>query len=168
MYRKSGVPEDVLYVASEIFHNLTVSAILNFTRCVQNNHSILHCVTVAGSYSGEEEGCSHIRLGLSMYYVHILRWFSIFPRNQILLLRLEDLVSNSSGSMNKVWSFLEVATFDKVIQSKVNQNPWIRNKKYKNYFKMWPKTRNILKEFFNPYNSMLAKLLHDKSYLWKE
>lgn len=31
---------------------------------------------------------------------------------------------------------------------------------------MWKKTRDLLDEFFRPYNGMLARLLGDERFLW--
>lgn len=162
------VPEKVLPIASEIFHNLTVLAVQEFVNCINNHNTEFHCVTLVGSFSGEEAGCEKVRLGLSIYYIHILRWFSVFPRNQFLLLRLEDLVANSVKSMKRIWSFLTVSNNITVIKSRQNSNDWINRSEYRGHFTMWKKTRNLLKDFFHPYNLKLTELLDDQRYLWKE
>ena len=38
--------------------------------------------------------CSGPRLGLSLYYFHLVRWMGVLPRNQLLFLRTEDLLEN--------------------------------------------------------------------------
>ena len=38
--------------------------------------------------------CNGPRLGLSLYYFHIVKWMSVLPQNQLLFLRTEDLLSN--------------------------------------------------------------------------
>ena len=38
--------------------------------------------------------CNGPRLGLSLYYFHIVKWMSVLPKNQLLFLRTEDLLSN--------------------------------------------------------------------------
>lgn len=163
-----SVPEYILPIASELFHNLTVLAIQDFVNCMNSNHTQLYCVTFAGSISGEEAGCERLRLSLSLYYSHIVRWFSVFPQKQILLLRLEDLIANSLSTMSKVWSFLDVTNIGTRLKFKVNGNSWIRSKKNSMYFKMWQKTRDLLSNFFHPYNNMLAELLNDHQYLWND
>ena len=162
------VPEHILPVASEIFHNLINAAIQNFSNCINSNHTVFYCATISSGISGHEAGCNHVRLGLSMYYIHILRWFSVFPRSQILWIRMEDLISNPLESMKYVWSFLDMPYIEVSVNTASNRNSWIKNSKYSAYFSMWPKTRDTLVEFFNPYNVKLAELLDDMDYLWNE
>lgn len=165
---QSMVQRNIFPKASEIFHNLTVLAVEEFMNCINNNHTEFYCVTLAGSFSGENAGCEKVRLGLSVYYIHILRWFSVFPQNKFLLIRLEDLVTDSVDSMKRVWSFLKVSSINTVIKSKENSNDWISSSKYKDHFIMWEKTKDLLKDFFHPYNLKLAQLLDNQHYLWNE
>lgn len=165
---KITVPDNILPKASEMFHNLTVLAIQEYLNCVNNDYSQFYCATLVGSISGEAAGCKKVRLGLSMYYIHVLRWFSVIPRHQILLIRLEDLIANVTESMNKVWSFLNVPSVSTVLKSKQNGNNWITSSKYSAHFTMLEKTRSILKNFFHPYNFKLAELTNDQRYLWNE
>lgn len=144
---------------SEKFHNYTLSAIRDFNTCLQK-HNIFHCVMLAGMVGGEEVACADVRLGLGVYFVHLERWLSVFPRDQILAIRMDDLVSNPVMKMNEVWSFLGVPSFDVVpIRTKVNSNS-------RNAYKMLPETRRILSDFFSPHNRMLAKILDNEGYLW--
>ena len=102
-----------------------------------------------------------------MYYLHLLQWLSVFPRAQMLFLRFEDLVTNATETMNKVWSFLNVTAAEvTTIDHRVNANSWVTSEKYSTHFQMWSFSRDTLTEFFYPFNSMLADLLHDVSYLW--
>lgn len=151
-------------LASEMFHNYTVSAILDFLSCINLGQTQFYCATLAGNVAGEEVACTDVRLGVSIYYVHVQRWLSLFPRKQILLIRMEDLISDSLRTMTQVWSFLAVSSTHthEVINEKINSNSWT----YKN-FAMLPQTRNILEIFFYPYNYLLAELLNDTRYLWK-
>lgn len=162
------VPESILLQGSELFHNYTLFAIGEFLNCINIGHSLFHCTTLEGSVAGEDAACSKVRLSLSMYFVHFVRWLSVFPRSQMLVMRIEDLTSNSLIAMKRVWSFLGVFNHNKVINYKVNSNSVNINSKYADHFKMWPETRDILRDFFYPYNFMLAKLLDDQQYLWKE
>ena len=165
---KIKVPDNVLPIASEIFHNYTVLAIQEYVNCVSKNNSQLFCATLVGSVSGEDAGCHRVRLGLSMYYIHILRWLSVIPQHQILLLRLEDLIENATEGMNKIWSFLNVPNVNTVKKSKQNSNKWITEGKYSAHFTMLEKTRHLLKDFFHPYNLKLAEYTNDQRYLWNE
>ena len=165
--RNYSVPEHVLPVASEIFHNSTVAAIQDFVRCIMSGHTQFHCTTLAGSFPGPRDACKTIRLGLSMYYIHLVKWFSVFPHDQILPLKFEKLISEPSKTMERVWQFLGVPGPEVApIERNINENKWIISSKYSEYFKMWPETRDLLREFFEPYNEALAELLDDQEYTW--
>ena len=165
---KYVIPEQIPPIASELFHNCTVSAIDNFIKCVRSGRTQFYCATMAGSRPGKKSVCGHVGLGMSIYYLHVVRWFSVFPRSQILLIRTEDLSAHPSTTMNQVWSFIDVYESSHQIKEKINRNAWIDDSKYSKYFKMWPETRKILWEFFKPYNLKLAKLLNDERFKWTE
>lgn len=145
-------------LAPKIFHNYTVSAILHFNNCVES-HSIFFCAML-GSVAGEDVACTDVRLGLGIYYVHIQRWFSVFPHNQLLLIRMEDLVAEPLKTMKEVWSFVGVFSTTRSIKQKINSNS------VNEEFTMLPETRKELITFYSPFNLMLANLLDDHRYLW--
>lgn len=51
-----------------------------------------------------------VRLNLGMYIIFLLDWMTVFQREQILVLRLEDYAANLRGTINKVFDFLSVGT----------------------------------------------------------
>lgn len=51
-----------------------------------------------------------VRLNLGMYIIFLLDWMTVFQREQILVLRLEDYAANLRVTINKVFDFLSVGT----------------------------------------------------------
>ncbi len=155
-------------IAASVFHNYTVTALQEFSACIESGNTQLHCTTLAGSYPAPEAACKGVRLGVSMYYVHLIKWFRIFPREQLHVTRLEDLVSDPSGTMAKVWDFLCVPLDVKfqTIDKKIKPSKW--NLSDSGDFKMLPETMTLLRQFFHPYNVKLAELLDDERFLWTE
>lgn len=51
-----------------------------------------------------------VRLNLGMYIIFLLDWMTVFQREQILVLRLEDYAANLQATINKVFDFLSVGT----------------------------------------------------------
>ena len=49
-----------------------------------------------------EVACKGPRIGLSLYYFHIIRWLNILPRDHILFLRTEDFLTDPYTAMKKV------------------------------------------------------------------
>ena len=72
--------------------------------------------------------------------------------------------------IQEVWQFLGVPlpSEAEIKLTHKNANTWISSSKYKDSFHMDSKTRQILTEFFKPYNLRLARLLNDTRFLWKE
>lgn len=52
-----------------------------------------------------------------MYIVFILDWLTVFHRDQILVLRLEDYAANLKTAIKAVFDFLSVGTYHKVLFS---------------------------------------------------
>jgi len=72
--------------------------------------------------------------------------------------------------IQEVWQFLGVSlpSEAEIKLTHKNANTWISSSKYKDSFHMDSKTRQMLTEFFKPYNLRLARLLNDTRFLWKE
>lgn len=49
-----------------------------------------------------------VRLNLGMYIIFLLDWMTVFQREQILVLRLEDYAADLRLTINKVFDFLSV------------------------------------------------------------
>ena len=164
------VPDSVMETSSELFHNLSVSAINEFHDCVRRGLSKFECTMRAYSDTGEVYACKQTRLGISLYYYHIVKWLSFFSREQFMIVRMEDLSSDPYAVTSSVWKFLELNPisrdhFNTNVRS--NANSWIVSEENKNNFKMWPETRQMLDDFFAPYNELLAVMLGDDKFLWK-
>ena len=170
-----NIPNDVALHASEIFHNHTVSVVDDFKTCLLENRSEFECVMRANSEDGKVAACMGARVGVGLYYFHIVKWLSILPRNKFLFLRMEDLIEDTFNVMLKVWTFLEVDSLSKEVldhhiqnSMKTNANTWIGLEEYRDKFKMSTITHRQLTSFHQPYNKRLAKLLNDDRFLWND
>ena len=176
-WRQKGkyiIPRYYVEQGEEMFHNLTVQAIKNFQSCTQMGIFIFECVRIAtvGCYNSVSD-CFKIRLGIGLYYYHIVPWLNNITRENFLFLRTEDLAQDPYAVMKEVWTFLELKAQTKenlmrVFQesSEWNKNSWIKSNQYKNSFSMLPETAKLLSTFYQPYNQLLAQLLSDHRYLW--
>lgn len=54
-----------------------------------------------------------VRLNLGMYFVFLLDWLTVFHKEQILVLRLEDYAANLKVTIKKVFDFLSVGAYPK-------------------------------------------------------
>ena len=170
-----NIPMETVLRASEIFHNHSMRVLDDFQDCLQNGNSEFACVMRANSEDGIYSACRGARVGVGLYYFHIVKWLSILPRSSFLFLRMEDLIGDPFSVMVKVWKFLEIAPLTKEVLDyhienlvKTNANSWIVSEKYRDKFTMSPVTRRYLGLFHQPYNVRLATLLKDERFLWDD
>ena len=144
--------------ALDTFHHQTSKVIMRFLSCTDSGHSALSCVK---NKTIDDRNTEYYYVGLQtcMYYYHLLPWLSIWPRERFLFLRTEDLADDFSLTMSKVWHFLNLDDFSetKVVFEKLNGHP-----------KLPAHTKELLDTFFQPHNELLANLLSDSRYLWKD
>lgn len=48
---------------------------------------------------------------MGLYVIYLLDWLSVFSREQILILRLEDHAANRKITMRRVFEFLQLGEF---------------------------------------------------------
>lgn len=169
MFRRSGTPEK--------FHECVLGSIWWWETCVRqlperncaygSPPGILPVYDKIGSrtewWKSSRNYTGEIRHG--MYGLIIKDWLSVFPRENMLFLRLEDYSSNLSQVYNEeIFPFLGV--------SKLNNSPIFDKTKFKPSFKktykpMLEKTKAILDDFYSAFNKDLANALQDDKWLWK-
>lgn len=47
-----------------------------------------------------------VRLRVGIYHVYLAEWLKVFPRDQILVIRLEDYAKNLKQTTRRVYDFL--------------------------------------------------------------
>ena len=86
-------------------HTYTYTHLQTHTRS-QISLSLLSLPTGVGY--APEVACKGPRIGLSLYYFHIVRWLNILPRDHILFLRTEDFLTDPYTAMKKVTDQFEL------------------------------------------------------------
>jgi hypothetical protein len=103
------------------------------------------------------------RLSIGMYVLFYVKWLEHFPPSHFLLVRLEDYDAAPQEYMERVFSFLDLAPphdWEQVIgkrhsnQARINREP------------MLEETETALREFYRPYNEMLASFTENSLFLW--
>ena len=164
-----NVPEDYLKSAPNMFHSASEAEIKGFKNCL--NFASLdvctHCATKGPQVLGPI--CGKARLGINLYYVHVARWLKVIPREKFLFLRMEDLARDPYSLMQEVWQFLDLPMqsaeeMGDVLYEHHNTNQLSHMKS----LQMRNQTKKMLRDFFQPYNEELAKLLQDDRFLWTD
>lgn len=103
---------------------------------------------------------------VGLYVAFIEKWLEHFSLNQFHIVRLEDYHSDPMGYMKGVFQFLDLdvnmdkQVWDKILSAKVfNQHKSARPN-------MLPETDALLRNFYQPYNDLLAKLMKSDAFRW--
>ena len=63
-----------------------------------------------------------IYIRASMYYVFILDWLTVFPRDQIMIVQAEEYFSNRTKTLLDVFEFLNLGEFTAMFYDNVMVN----------------------------------------------
>jgi len=124
---------------------------LSFELAIKNQEKVwLESENLRDNESMVKDLLPNLYLQQGVYIDKLKQWMKIFPKNQFLILRTEDLESNPTKKMNDVFEFLEVPSY------KIKN---FQKKNVGNYDPIKHETRKELIEFFKPYNEKLSKFL---------
>ncbi len=100
---------------------------------------------------------SHAEAG--MYMKHLKQWIDLFPRNQFLIVRSEDLFEKTTETYNNVLEFLGLTYYELSGYKKFKERQYSE--------KLDPDLRKKLSAFFQPHNEELYKFL-EKDFAWEK
>eukprot|EP00066_Takifugu_rubripes_P002228 XP_003964015.1 PREDICTED: carbohydrate sulfotransferase 15-like isoform X1 [Takifugu rubripes] len=148
--------------SAEDFHLKVLESIHLFQSCL-TMRSLRSCV-----YNTSLSNAMPVRLHLGMYVVFILDWLTVFHQDQILVLRLEDYAANLKTTIKTVFDFLSVGPLSEQAEAALTKRPMLNRRRAadRNLGPMLPTTRNLLREFHQPFNRKLASALHNKAFFW--
>ena len=174
LFREEVPSRDAQLKAPTLFHDTIVKKISDINSCIEV-FPLAKCL-VESSPTSElltnilpDQG--GISIYESVYYIHIQKWLSVVPRERFLFLKLEDLSTNIDHAANEIWNFVGVDSLrniratlkkhadkneEKIIAYQHDPNLAMRND-----------TKELLRNFFQPYNHMLAEFLGDRKFLWE-
>jgi tetratricopeptide (TPR) repeat protein len=89
----------------------------------------------------------------SLYYYRIQPWVNLFSREQILIIKSEELYQNTSSIMKEVYNFLDLPQHQAFQYQSWNTG---------SYATIDADTRKILADYFQPYNQKLEEFLGRK------
>ena len=160
-----------------VFHNLVQHRLTQFKKCSHFNN---YEKCILEQYLIEDEHpdyfqCGRVPLGMAVYYIHIIRWFSVFPREQFYFLTAEEFFQAPFSTVQKIWKFLNLSPPDKLNYTSLkrrllrSRNTQVRFDYHNDpNLQMLPQTHTVLKQFFKKFNAILATLLNSKKYLWNK
>ena len=157
-----------------IFHERVTEKIRIFDSCVAE-YPLAKCAMPDFEEAFWEDlpGCGRTRLEMGLYHVHIQKWLSVVPRERFLFVTLDELSDNLDEVASQTWSFLNVSDFRDYRAVMAKEARLTNSQQTVNYrdnprLAMRNDTRDLLLNFFRPYNQMLADLLGDRKFLWED
>ena len=105
----------------------------------------------------------------SLYHDQLHRWLRLFPRRQFMIIQSERFFENEADTMNEVAEFLGLEPFEFQTADQL-QRRWDAGANNpldmpQDYRAMGGATRDLLTEFFEPYNQQLYRLI-DADFGW--
>ena len=171
-YRVSSWPRSMQENPAKYFHTSVLKDIAAFNSCLKNDiHSLQWCL---GKLRSLPSGCGYVgeRLIIGLYYFHLQEWMTFYPKESFLFLRTEDIFEEPHRIMTRMTDFLDV---DPVSEDEAKQ--WLSRVSNVHHERpaiepdklvMMTESKELLEDFFAPYNTMLAELTGDRRFLWKD
>jgi N-acetylgalactosamine 4-sulfate 6-O-sulfotransferase len=153
----------------ETFHSTVSMAVTHYNNCMDNlSTSFGYCL-----YSTEGNNDALFRLRIGLYYYHIQTWLTVFPREQVHILRLEDYSAHPVDSLVQIFAFLGVSkmsrdAIEQAIHYKIVQNIGYIKKKFAPPGPMLNQTRKMLDDFYRESNIKLAELMNDTLFTYNQ
>ena len=111
------------------------------------------------------------QLRTNFYYLYLLPWLQVFPRENFLFIRTEDMKKDTAKTLQETFQFLGMSPLPK---DKIDSIAAIahnsQNNRHSNYsiMSLSSSTKKKLRAYFRPFNEKLAKLLNDDRFLWED
>ncbi|XP_073775163.1 carbohydrate sulfotransferase 15 isoform X3 [Danio rerio] len=109
-----------------------------------------------------------VRLQVGLYVVFVLDWLSVFSRDQLLVVRLEDHAADPARSMRSVFRFLGLEPVSAQTELLISKRP-VSNSRRAAASSLGPMsthTRDLLTHFYTPFNKRLCAALQDQAFMW--
>jgi len=137
-------------------------------QCSKDN-SMLKCIRAAKGFHHHFERDDQLLTGF--YYLYLLPWLQLFPRENFLFIRSEDMKEDTEKALKEIFEFLDMSPLsDDVLKETVKtvlHNQKILHGSNSNLL-LSPSTKEQLRTYFRPFNEKLAELLEDDKYLWDD
>ncbi|XP_067654170.1 carbohydrate sulfotransferase 15-like [Haliotis asinina] len=138
-------------MTAESFHTEIIVEIRTFKDCC-SRYSLRVCAYDLG-----------IRVRSGLYHVFIRDWMKVFPADQILVVRLEDIRDDLFRAFTRIFDFLSLSQLSRLELQEILNKSKLNDRTKR--FRVKQETRRLLDDFYRPHNTQLARLLqqHDPS-----
>ncbi|XP_052245157.1 carbohydrate sulfotransferase 15-like [Dreissena polymorpha] len=145
------------------FHEVVTEGIDLYRKCFEHR-TVRSC-----AYDHSLYDTTKMQVQLGIYYIYWQELTRLFSRDNILVLQNKDM-KYKERTMKMVYNFLGLRELTAVeMQSVVkSQEQYIRKASYKEKGPMLKETRELLTEFYQPFNEKMAELTGDSQFLYMD
>ena len=105
------------------------------------------------------------------YYLYLLPWLQVFPRENFMFIRTEDMKKDTGKTLQEIFQFLGMSPLPddalKFTVQKTRHNQTILHSSNTDLL-LPSSTKKLLRAYFRPFNEKLAELLNDDNFLWED
>ena len=158
------LPKNANLSGPKVFHELVEKQIQHFNECMRKYDNGIVCMTQQVAFDWQNTTISRHHIIYGLYYINIRKWLAVFPKENFIFVRLEDLHDSPREVIGSIWKFLGLPvnfsnTFDAISREEALHQA---------YPPILPETKIIVDNFYREYNMKLAELLNDDRYMWRE
>ncbi|XP_046575309.1 carbohydrate sulfotransferase 15-like [Haliotis rubra] len=146
--------------SAEHFHESMVKQTRMYTDCFART-SYRACAYNETLRTSASQG-HHCQLVTGLYHVFIRDWLTVFPRDQILIIKMEDMRDHFYNVFAKIFKFLGLSPLPRSVMDQREREA--KSKKRSKRVHMMDKTRHLLDDFYRPHNIQLTKLIGDSKH----
>ena len=174
-HHKYMLTETQMRRGPHIFHKRIVTKINIFNDCMQK-FPLERCVlNITYNIFSSKLQCGRAMIAMGLYYVHVHKWLSVVPRDKFIFFTMEELSQDTKRVARKMWRFAGIPNSENITIStracannKAKNTQRIVDYRHHDYMQMRSDTKELLNKFYQPFNKMLADLLGDEKFLWKD
>jgi len=113
---------------------------------------------------------SHFQLITGFYYLYLLPWLQVFPRENFMFIRTEDMKKDTGKTLQEIFQFLGMSTLSDDKIEKITKIVRHEQTMLKGNSEMLlsSSTKKQLRAYFRPFNEKLAELLNEDRFLWDD
>lgn len=150
------------------FHAYAAEQIAGFRNCTASGHSTFTCALYLESLSQELEDvffhCDQLLRGMYSIWLHL--WLSFFPRESFLVVKSEELRAAPQATLRAIFAHLALAEpspeqWQRILAARAQQGAGAAERE------VLPETRQLVADFYTPFNHDLARVLQDEKWLWR-
>ena len=136
--------------------------------------TMLKCLRKAERFEHHFKDLRHSRVNKQLltgfYYLYLLPWLQVFPRENFLFIRTEDMKKDTGKALQEIFKFLGMSPLDdKALNSAVKKTRHNQTTLHSSSdLLLSTSTKRQLRAYFRPFNEKLAELLDDDKFLWDD